>query len=154
MIQRQLEHANSSFSFLIPNIKTLVAPIMDTAFQLQHKIGDLNFATNKVSDIGFWQSQLCINARTEILHTEDDYCYTVISVPEQVRELGSDLRYFLLQLNPKFNIEITLKNNTSLFFQGNVYLINKLDHWYKARFFQCRIIRKQMIVQSSTKTIQ
>ena len=36
-----------------------------------------------MSEAGLWQSSVCVNCQTSILHTENDCTYTVITTPNQ-----------------------------------------------------------------------
>ena len=36
------------------------------------------------SESGMWQSSMCVNVRTRLLHTEEDYTYTLCKVPSQI----------------------------------------------------------------------
>ena len=72
----------------------------------------------KVTSTGYgsWSSNLCVNATTDLFHTEDDCTYTIISVPLQSK---SQNKYkFLFQLNESSTIGIELIPNTSFMFSG------------------------------------
>ena len=76
----------------IRNITQLISPILDISYNMQKKYGNINFKDVQTSSIGMWQSQICVNATTLIVHTEDDCIYTFIHVPNQQFKLSKKER--------------------------------------------------------------
>ena len=57
-------------SRMIPNIRQLVAPIIDVVHDLQNTLGGVNLRQMHSSDDGMWQTSVSVNAMTNKLHTE------------------------------------------------------------------------------------
>ena len=68
----------------VRNMPLLISPVLNTAHTLQTIKGDVNLRKVMTSNDGAWQSQVCVNASTSILHTECDCTYTMISIPSQM----------------------------------------------------------------------
>ena len=106
---------------LLPNLSTLISPVVDTAFDMQVKHGPVGLKKVHNTNSGMWQSCMCVNARTSIMHTEDDCTYTFAKVPSQI---SSDVknkdyqRMFLVQINKKELIALPLYMNLSFIFTG------------------------------------
>jgi len=69
---------------VIRNISKLLSPVIDTAFEMQKDYGQVGLKDVESSESGMWQSSMCVNARTRILHTEEDCTYTLCKVPSQI----------------------------------------------------------------------
>ena len=88
----------------------------------------LNFKNLMTSNNGLWQSSLCIDCKTDVLHTENDTTYTFITILK--KNMGetftttSDHTSFLFQLNAKNNIGIQLHQNISFMYSGK-YLLHR-----------------------------
>ena len=77
------------------------------------------------SQNGVWQSCTCVNAETEVFHTEQDCTYTVVSIPNQskeiVKEVSKDHNYhFLFKVRDKCLIGIPLEAGVTFLFSGNL----------------------------------
>ena len=68
---------------IIPNISNLISPIIQVAYNMQNKIGSVNLKKITTSENGIWQSEICVNAKTNQFHTEKDVTYTFITIPQQ-----------------------------------------------------------------------
>ena len=86
IIAVEIRGALDSFSSIIPNIKMLMSPILDIAYDLQDEYGDINLKTT-LQGSGSWASNLCVNATTNTFHNEMDCTYTLISVPRQKKSM-------------------------------------------------------------------
>ena len=105
----------------IRNITQLISPILDISYDMQKKYGNINFKDVQTSSIGMWQSQICVNATTSIVHTEDDCTYTFIHVPNQQFKLSKKRKaesMFIFKLNENKNITLSLGNSCSFLFSG------------------------------------
>ena len=80
----EVKKAVVSLKRMIANLPILLSPIIDTAFNLQQKLGDVNLKSVQTASSGLWQSQVCVNASTSVLHTERDCTYTLITVPKNI----------------------------------------------------------------------
>jgi len=100
-------------------VKSILAPVLDTTYDIQTDHKDINFKQTISSSIGCWQSSICVNAETKELHTEQDVTYTLISVPNQVKSKESLVRYdFLFSLTETQSIAIHLTPGVSFMFSG------------------------------------
>ena len=116
--------AVDSMKGVFPNIHRLISPMIDNAFLLQDDIGDINLKQVETTEVGLWQSEICVNAITKIFHTEKDITYTLITVPPQIRQIPkykdrSDT-YFLLELNETKTLGFRLNNKVSFLFSGTM----------------------------------
>ena len=82
LVAKEIRTAVSSLQKKIRNMSLLISPVLDAAYKLQKTMGDVNLSQVMTSNCGAWQSQICVNASTSILHTESDCAYTLISVPK------------------------------------------------------------------------
>ena len=111
----------NSLSIIIPDLKYLLSPILDTADKIQKKIGKVVLEEVPTTSCGCWNSFLYVNGRTEELHTEQDCAYTLIAVPPQ--KLNKDIPLssrpvFLFQLGIKEQLMIPLVTNASIVYNG------------------------------------
>ena len=83
MAAQELGVGIDGLSKLIPKLASLIAPVINTAFNLQGDKGNVNLKCVPASTSGLWQTSISINAQTTQLHTENDATYTVIHVPKQ-----------------------------------------------------------------------
>ena len=64
-----------------------------------------------------------MNAKTAVLHIEEDTTYTLITVPKQCKignsKENKNRTYFIFQINPKQNIAIGMNMKLSFTFSGN-----------------------------------
>ena len=117
----EINGAVDLFSIVLPNIKYMICPIIDSADELQNIISNANLKRAETACRGCWNVILSINAMTEQLHTENDCGYTVIKVPTQ--KLYCKLEnipepVFIFHLNNKEQIALPLRTNTSFIYTG------------------------------------
>ena len=108
-------------STIIPNIKTIIAPVIETSFNLQLNEKDLNLKETASIHDGCWQTSICIDAQTKQYHTEHDCTYTFITVPKQLQSKSppSTIKYdFLFKLTAKQSINLSLKAGVTFIFSG------------------------------------
>ena len=107
---------------IIPNISNLISPIIQVAYNMQNKIGSVNLKKITTSENGIWQSEICVNAKTNQFHTEKDVTYTFITVPQQIlKSKTGNLRnntFFLFQMNEATNVSLKMIPNLSFIFSG------------------------------------
>ena len=104
----------------LPFLSTIIAPVIDVAFNIQAQMGDIKIEETSASNLGIWKSTLAVNAVTKELHTEDDVTYTVIDVPLQ-KKSPTDIKYhFLFHINNKINLSLPMNPGTSIVFSGKL----------------------------------
>ena len=81
MISVELKIAVENLSTIIPNLKMLIAPVLDVAYDLQDEYGNIGMKRTTIGR-GIWSTCLCVNAITGLFHNEDDCTYTIISIPK------------------------------------------------------------------------
>ena len=117
-----INNSVKSLSAIVPDIKYLLSPILDTAHKMGNDIGDTVLSEVDTASSGCWNAFLYVDGRTEQLHTERDCAYTLITVPIQV--VDSDLPLyqkplFLFQLAENNQLILPLLSNTSFVYNGN-----------------------------------
>ena len=122
IVGRELELGILYLSTIIPNLKLYIAPVLSVANQIQNDIGSCNIKELECSSSGLWNCSLCISCQTEELHTENDFTYTVINTPAQVKN-GLEVN-FLFQLQDKLTVGIELIPGFSFLFSGK-YLTHR-----------------------------
>jgi hypothetical protein len=121
-IAKDLGKAVESLSKQIQNLQFAFAPILNIGFEMQKERGQNHLQNVPTTQSGLWQSQLCINAETSVIHTEKDCCYTLISVPNQ--EFDCNKTAFKFCFNEDNSISLNLVKNVSFIFSG-VFLSHK-----------------------------
>jgi hypothetical protein len=107
---------------LLPNIRSIISPCIDTAYQLQNGTKDINLMKVSSSNNGCWQSSICINAETKSFHNEHDCTYTLIAIPDQdfFNTKSKDEEYnFIFKLSPDNMVHIDLIAGISFIFSGH-----------------------------------
>ena len=94
---------------------------MNIAYNLQTEIGDCNFLKTAVSEAGLWQSSVCVNCQTSILHTENDCTYTVITTPSQHTNV---VPISLFEIQKGFTIGLQMDPGLTFMFSGK-YLFHR-----------------------------
>lgn len=88
MLALEMDNATNAFARHIRNIKHFLSPIIDEAYKMQANIGDINIQRVASIKSGLYQSQVFVDASTEVAHTENDCTYTLISIPNQEIMVG------------------------------------------------------------------
>ena len=114
MISVELIIALDTLSTILPNVKMLIAHVLDVVHDLQDEYGKIGIKPTPIGR-GIWSTCLCVNATTGLFHNEDDYMYTIISVPLQLKSVN--MYKFLFQLNDRNIIGVEMNPNLSLFSQ-------------------------------------
>ena len=113
----ELLYAKESFCKLIPMNNLFIMPILNAT----HKgLIDMNIESplqkTKANESGCWASSICVNAETQILHTENDCTYTIICAPRQM-EITSKYE-FNFCFNSTNNLSIVMNSGVSFMFSG------------------------------------
>lgn len=106
---------------LLPNIRSVISPVIDTAFEIQNEVGDINLQPISSSKNGCWQTSVCINAQTSDFHIEKDCTYTLISIPRQEyfkSTTKKDAFNFIFKLSKTEMVNIELVPSLSFIFSG------------------------------------
>ena len=106
---------------LLPNIRSVISPVIDTAFEIQNEVGDINLQPVSSSKNGCWQTSVCINAQTSDFHIEKDCTYTLISIPRQEyfkSTTKKDAFNFIFKLSKTEMVNIELVPSLSFIFSG------------------------------------
>ena len=83
-ISRVITNGFNIISKVVPQIRQLISPIIDSAYKIQIAKGKDVLEDVATSSSGCWNSFLYVNGRTDEMHTEMDCAYTFITVPKQV----------------------------------------------------------------------
>jgi len=117
----EISRSVNTMKGFLPNIKRIIAPVIETSYEIQLRHKDMNLKETPSISNGCWQTSICINAETKEYHTEHDCTYTLISVPNHSvpkPSLSSSKYDFLFRLTDNQSINITLKPGISLMFSG------------------------------------
>jgi hypothetical protein len=120
-VANEISRAINDLNSFIPKIKSIISPVIDTCFELQSSIKDINIKKGYASNDGCWQSSLCVDAVTGQFHNEQDCTYTLISVPRQdtiESNKNSNKYHFLFELTKKKRLNIPLFPGVSFIFSG------------------------------------
>jgi len=121
MVAKELGAGIDGIAKIIPNIRKLIAPVINVAHHEQVKKGDINLSKGRSFDDGLWQTNISVNARTDSFHTENDSTYTVISIPKQEANSERKDEYsFLFKVKDKNNISLRLTEGVSFVFSGKL----------------------------------
>ena len=124
LVSNEVSLATSKFNKWLPNLKQLIAPILNVAFEKQQEDGNINFKMSTTSQHGLWQSELCCNAITKDFHTEKDITYTLISVPYQQHDNPKKKKprdsIFLFKINETKILGFKLFQKCSFIFNGTM----------------------------------
>ena len=117
----EISRSVKDLSTFLPNIRSIIAPVIETSFDIQSKEGkDLNLKEMSSVTEGCWQTSICIDAETKEFHAEHDCTYTLISIPLQKiqKNIQPPIKYnFLFNLTSKQSINVALKPGVSFIFQ-------------------------------------
>ena len=124
IVSKEVKVSVERLSKYFPNIRELIAPILNVAYVKQIDDGDINFNLSKTSKDGLWQSELCVNAITRDFHTEKDVTYTLISVPQQdcidKSKKKPSPTMFLFKINEDKTVGFKMSQNISFIFNGTM----------------------------------
>jgi len=123
MVAKEIGIGIDGLCKLTQHIKSLIAPIITTGFNLQQPKGAVNLKEIPASSSGLWQTSISVNAQTKVLHTENDATYTVINVPDQqdnVKKNKARQYTFLFKLCNKKNICFKLRSGVTFVYSGKL----------------------------------
>ena len=125
MTSNEITRSVNNFATVIPTIRSVISPVIETTFELQKDDTNINLKEGLASKDGCWQTSLCVNAATDIFHTEQDCTYTLISIPKQEMINDTNNRYdFIFKINAIQHISIKLIPGVSFIFSGT-YLTHR-----------------------------
>ena len=78
----QVKEGINCLSKAIPELKNMLCPIINAAYDMQYNKGIQLLKNELTSDVGCWNSFLFVEGRTDNFHTEDDCAYTFITAPQ------------------------------------------------------------------------
>lgn len=99
---------------ILRNLLSLVSPVIDIDFEMQDQFYPVGMKEVNTRSSGMWQSSICENTKTSILHTKEDCTYTFCKVPSQILNDVKDCNYqimFFVQINDNEKIAIPLAIN-------------------------------------------
>ena len=113
----ELNIAQQSLCKLIPLNDLFVMPIITA---IHEGMAQSNYKSpltkTKSTQSGCWNSSICVNAETQILHSEEDCTYTIIYAP---RQKGIMTTYeFNFNFNDRHNLSLSLNSGVSFMFSG------------------------------------
>ena len=68
---------------VIPTVRSLIAPVMNTSYQLQDSKVDICLKVVATYADGMWYSAVHVNTQTSLFHIENECTYIVKNVPKQ-----------------------------------------------------------------------
>ena len=117
----------SLLSVIIPHIRILVSPILDSAAKTQTCLGREVIKEVNTTASGFWNCMLNVNGATNQLHSENDATYSLITVPKQSFKMTQNI-----ELLPTFLFRVTANHHVMLKLEEHVCFV------YNARFLAHR----------------
>ena len=127
MCATALNEGIACVSKYIPEIKHLLCPIINAAYQKQSDANMQLLDKGNTYDDGFWNCFMFVDGKIEDFHTEKDCSYTFITVPQQI--LHSNLTE---NEKPKFVFKIDEERELFL------PLVNGVSFLYNATFLTHR----------------
>ena len=134
--------AVDSLSSIIPDLRYLLSPVIDTGAQIQKQFNEVVLKQVQNSASGCWNTFLYVDGRTHNLHTEKDCAYTLITVPSQVMNKNLPLvnkPMFLFKIGKKEQIMLPLVNNMSFVYNGKFIMHRQAytpsNNSYSRKFF-------------------
>ena len=126
LIGAEVMNGIQSLKKRFPLITNFISPILQSTETIkQHNNEILSLHDTVTSHCGCWHSTCCVNAETQVCHTEKDVTYSIITVPCQ--EVNDSRYNFLLRINPQCNLVTNLRQGTNLFYSAYY-----LGHWQRS----------------------
>ena len=119
---KQVLSGIESLSRIIPELKNMLCPIINAAYDMQCKKGISLLQNVITSDVGCWNAFLFVDTRTDNFHCENDCAYTFITVPQQERRIYAhkqDGPCFLFKINETQTITLPLHNDSSFIYNAS-----------------------------------
>ena len=121
LLGEDIKHGVESLVTVLPTVKEYIAPTLNIAYNLQSEIGDCNLKATAVSEVGLWQSSICVDCQTSSFHTENDCTYTIITTPQQDKKCAP---IFLFEIKKGFTVGLQMDPGLSFMFSGK-YLYHR-----------------------------
>ena len=80
----EIKDAINSLRKLIPAVKYMVSPVLDTTYELQKIVGNANLIKDDTVSSGFWNTCLFDSNRTGDLHTENTMHIRLLQYPSKI----------------------------------------------------------------------
>ena len=116
--QMELQCGIAELERHVPNLPSLISPIIGISHAQQKVKGDINLKEISSSRDGLWQINMCVNAETTQYHIERDCTYTIIHVPQQVKYNDHSKYHFMFKTADDMNIAIPMQVGTTILFTG------------------------------------
>ena len=123
MVSQEIGIGIDGLCKIIPNLRSLIAPIISIGYELQGSKGEVNLQKMAASSSGLWQTSISVNAQTKVMHTENDATYTVINVPKQDESMKKNKarQYtFLFKLRNNKNVCFKLRSGITFVYSGKL----------------------------------
>ena len=120
-----------TLSKILPETKVFLAPMLNTAYEIQKRIGQDILTPLKVTTSGSWNTHIFVDGVTQNFHSEKDCAYTCIHVPKQDKIIDTCIESqptFLFKLNDNQRIMLPLTMPVS--FMYNAQLITHRQAYY------------------------
>ena len=119
---KALEYGISKISEVFPEIKHVLSPIINAAFDKQCEEGLELLDNIHASDNGCWNSFIFVNGRTHKFHRENDCAYTCITVPKQFINKGEHVKQrpaFIFKIDEEQELSIEMSDDLSFFYNAS-----------------------------------
>ena len=116
MCASQIAITLDNFTKIIPEIRSLMSPIIDSDVTIQKKRKAIVLTNVKTSVSGFWNTILNFNGTPSKLHTEQDFAYTLVIVPKKMGAVSknhTNKPIFEFKFNDKNKLMIPLASGVS-----------------------------------------
>ena len=107
-------------SRMTPNIKKIIAPIIDTAYDLQDSEFSVNHKSVPSSSSDLWQTSVCVNVLKRKCYTEKYCTCIVIKTPNQELQQKLSQYNFVFKMKNKHNVAIRMTTGTTFIFSGKL----------------------------------
>lgn len=121
MCASQIAMALDNISKVIPEIQSLMSPVIDSAIDMQGKNESTVISNVKTTVLGFWNYMLYFNGTTSKLHRENDCAYTLVTVPKQIGAVTNkhmNKPMFMFKFNDTNTLMIPLTSGVSFVYNG------------------------------------
>ena len=115
---KALESGISTISNTFPEIRHLLCPIINAAYERQNTEAIELLSSRCTSDDGLWNCFLFVDGRTKDFHVENDCAYTFISIPRQFIDTKQHCTHqptFMFKINNEQVISLQMTNDLSFF---------------------------------------
>ena len=120
---KDLENGVTMLYSILPNIIPWISPAFNVAYEREMNMGDINLKYVNNAASGLWYFEVCINAITTLLHTENYHRYTLITIQmeDKINTGTENPKYvFIFKLISKMNIGLSMSSNMAFVFLGKL----------------------------------